>query len=281
LLTVYSAKLSLILLTLRLAAAKRVLQTCHALVGALTVWVLGTAIALALECDIPRPWDYRETREHRCIVNRSVLWYSFVIGDILSDLAVFAIPVSVIYNLQLSTSNRWALIGVFGSRLAVVVCAAIRLSLLPAYLKSYDTSWDGVPQQIWIQIIQCLSIISTSIPSLKQFFGAFESGFMDISMENRTGNTYRAGKKSTRTGAAQSRGSMRHESLTFALQTLSSTGKKLNPTDIMERDTETYGIGATGQRQLDTESTKELCEQSSLEDPDYIGILVTREVLVS
>lgn len=272
LLAIYCAKLSLMLLTMRLAAANKILQACRGFIVMLTLWALGCMVALALQCDLPSLWDYRTTNEHTCAISRAGFWYSIAVGDIISDLVVFGLPTIVVYKVQISASSRWALLCAFGSRLAVVICSIIRVTLLPAYFASSDASWAGVPQQMALQIAQCLSIITTCIPSLEQFFGAFDSGFMDISMRKRTGTTYRTGNRSQ---TDSFRGATGQGNASFAMHSLTSQGKSHDTVKVVVNGDSRIGHGQ------DSESTKGLRDWSSEDGLDLDGITVTREVLVA
>ncbi|KAJ9656469.1 hypothetical protein H2198_004928 [Neophaeococcomyces mojaviensis] len=185
------SKMSTIFLLTRLAPKPKIRRTCQAVGALFTIWALGSILGLALQCQLPRPWDYRQTETHQCSVNAAALNYSVMVFDILTDIACIVIPITMLWNLQMAVQRRWSLIGAFGCRIAVCICSAIRISALVTYFQTSDKSWEAVSPQTWAQVVQCLSIISACIPSLKVFLGSLDSGFMDISMRIHGGPTYR------------------------------------------------------------------------------------------
>lgn len=185
--TIYFAKASLLFFILRLTPARATRRACQGVLLVITLWIIGTIIAFTLQCNLPRPWD---TRQHQCHVNIPALYYVTGVGDILTDLSVIVLPALVVWNVQIPARKRCTVIAVFATRLVVAICAAIRLSTLPRYFGTSDKSWEAVSPQTWIQVIQCLSIITACIPCLKPFLESLESGFMDISMKGIIGPTY-------------------------------------------------------------------------------------------
>jgi hypothetical protein len=199
--TIYLAKLSLILFIMRLTPSYKTLYFCYGFVVALTLWMLGTVFLLAFQCPLPQPWDFMPLRLEKCAVDIARLYFSIGAVDILTDLIVIVTPAVIVWNVQISRRQRFTVIGVFSSRLAVCICSALLLASLPTFLKSRDRSWEAVRPQTWRQVVQCLSIITACIPCLRPFLASLESGFMDSSMQGVIGRTYggdsseRGGKK--------------------------------------------------------------------------------------
>ena len=193
LITIYFAKISLVFFIMRLTPVRTTIHICYGLIAGITAWTIATTIALALQCNPPRPWDYIETAKHTCNVNIPALYASIGAIDILTDLAIVLMPVVIVWNVQISLHQRFTVIGVFACRLAVCVCSALRLSSLPAYFHSADKSWEAVTPQTWTQVVQCLSIITACIPCLRSFLASLQSGFMDSSVKGVLGTTYGAG----------------------------------------------------------------------------------------
>jgi hypothetical protein len=238
--TIYFAKTSLLFLILRLTPARPTRRACHGVCFVITLWITGTIIAFALQCNLPRPWD---TRQHQCHVNIPALYYATGVGDILTDLSVIILPALVIWNVQIPARERWTVFAVFASRLVVVICTAVRLSTLPKYFGTSDQSWAAVSPQTWIQVIQCLSIITTCIPCLKPFLESLESGFMDISMKGIVGPTYggeyshQSARSGNRTWGGTANGS-------FMMAPLSSNAGKRANMEVTQTEAEAGGLAS-------------------------------------
>ena len=187
-LTIACAKASLILLIVRLSPARKVQRLCYVFLALIALWTLIFLFLFAFQNSLPRPWDYTRTPAN---ISTAPLYYSLGATDILTDLLVTLLPAYVIWNVQIPFHKRLTVIAVFAVRLVVPLCAAIRMSTLPPYVdETADRSWEAVTPQTWTQVVMCLSIITACIPCLKPFLESLESGFMDMSMAQRSGMTY-------------------------------------------------------------------------------------------
>lgn len=178
---------------MRLTPSHNILYFCYGFITTLTMWMLASVFSLAFQCSLPQPWDSMQLHLATCEVNIARLYYSIGAVDILSDIVIIVTPTIIVWNVQISRAQRFTVIGVFGSRLAVCTCSAILLASIPAFIKSSDRSWEAVTPQIWRQVIQCLSIITACIPCLRPFLASLESGFIDSSMRGVIGKTYGGG----------------------------------------------------------------------------------------
>ena len=280
--TLLFSKLSTIFLLTRLAPRHNTRLICQAVATFFVVWALGSILGLTFQCQLPRPWDYRETDTHQCPVRAAALNYSIMAFDIATDIACIIIPIYLLWNLQIAVHRRWTLIGAFGCRLVVCICSAIRISTLVTYYNSSDKSWEAVDPQIWAQVVQCLSIMSACIPSLKVFLGSLDSGFMSVSMRIHGGPTYRAnyGYGSRAMPAHSAYASKQPTRNSFALASLSKEAKIDETTD--RAPVKGTSVDSTDRANSLTESTRYLWQQSPEHDASQLdrGIMVTREVHV-
>ena len=188
--TVYFAKASIVFLIKRLSPFRTTHRLCYGLLGIISIWAIAETFVFAFQCSVPSPWNYTGT-----CVSLSAMYYTEATFDIITDLAVIVLPAWVIWGVQIPLRKRLAVIAVFSGRIVVVICSACRIGFLHTYLDSRDKSWNAVTPQTWLQIIQCLSIITACLPCLKPFLESLESGFMDMSMKPHTGATYGSGRQ--------------------------------------------------------------------------------------
>jgi len=278
--TILFSKLSTVFLLTRLTPKHNIRRACQIIGALMVMWAFSSFLGLAFQCQLPRPWDYRQSSSHQCPVNIAALNYSIMVFDILTDVVCIILPITVLWDLQMDTNRRWNLIGAFCCRFSVCICSAIRISALTTYYHSADKSWEAVAPQKWAQILQCLSIISACIPSLKVFLGSLDSGFMDLSMRMHAGPTY---------SGAYARGSKHDRAKHSASVTtgksfaLASYSKEAEIDDSFEEgDPGSTSTNGTDRACSDAESTRHLRRQSSdLEASQLSGrITVTKELHV-
>lgn len=281
--TLLFSKISTIFLLTRLAPKHNTRRICQGVGALFIVWALGSILSLTFQCQLPRPWDYRQTDTHQCPVNTAVLNYSIMVFDILTDLACIIIPITMLWSLQMAAHRRWSLIGAFGCRFAVCICSAIRISTLVTYYSSSDKSWAAVGPQTWAQVVQCLSVMSACIPSLKVFLGSLDSGFMDMSMRMHGGPTYRTHYGYGSKGGVSNHSANSHKHPSGNSFASASLSKETYADDAISRVAQGgTSVDSTDRAGSLTESTTYLRQQSpDIETtPPEDGIMVTREVHV-
>ncbi|RMZ89890.1 hypothetical protein DV736_g2868, partial [Chaetothyriales sp. CBS 134916] len=235
-LAVYFAKISLVMIIMRLSPAHFVQRLCVGVLLFITAWILAEIFAFAFQSPTPQAWNYTQTR--RGGVNVPALYYTAAAGDIVSDLLVIILPAYVIWQVQISMKRRLAIISVFFVRICVIICSIIRIPALIHYVTSTDRSWHAVGPQTWIQIIQCLSILTACTPCLKPFLEALESGFMDLSLGQIRGDTYRAHSGVLET--AHSSGHAGQKSSGTSSSTPTKRKSRLSSAGVANNDDESY-----------------------------------------
>ncbi|KAB2570999.1 hypothetical protein DIS24_g12422, partial [Lasiodiplodia hormozganensis] len=78
------------------------------------------------------------------------LAYLQSVGNILTDLLLTFGLLVCLTKLKLSIYNRWALRGVFLIGLVATVSAIVKITKLPALMKTTDPTWDGISLSIWV-----------------------------------------------------------------------------------------------------------------------------------
>jgi hypothetical protein len=107
-----SAKASLVYLIIGLHPPVDVLWMCRGILVTLVTWATISILVTAFQCDLPRPWD----QGGHCI-NRYGLDMFNCIANILTDLALVAVPVYLMMKVQVTNSKRVLVVSLFGSRL--------------------------------------------------------------------------------------------------------------------------------------------------------------------
>ena len=140
-------------------------------------WGIGSAIALALQCQTPAPWN---VINNQC-VNQAALYYSVGVLNIITDVAIILMPALIVFNLQIRRRERASIWIIFATRLAVVAAAIVQLCVLGSYLSSTDLPWLNTIPTIWGQVMVNLSVITACIPLVKPFLDVLQFSLVDTS----------------------------------------------------------------------------------------------------
>jgi hypothetical protein len=76
------------------------------------LWALAFIFSLAFQCDLPTPWDYNST-----CVDEWTLHLALNVFNILTDLALIAIPVVMLWWVQARSAKKWTVMILFATRI--------------------------------------------------------------------------------------------------------------------------------------------------------------------
>lgn len=86
---------------------------CWVLIGLVIAWMVTTLLIALLICQpVAKNWDFSITTGH--CGDTTVAFIAVAVIDIVIDLLIFALPVPMVLNLQVSTAHRIALAAIFG-----------------------------------------------------------------------------------------------------------------------------------------------------------------------
>ncbi|KAF2466473.1 uncharacterized protein BDR25DRAFT_269074, partial [Lindgomyces ingoldianus] len=113
---------------------------------------------------------WRLSHELKCH-NEAVEIISVVVISTLQDLFICALPIFLVWNLQISRRQKAALIGIFALGLLTCVCGVMRTYYaIYVYYYTYDITWIAHHGWIWTALEADLGVICASAPALKVFF---------------------------------------------------------------------------------------------------------------
>ena len=101
------------LLIISIKPLKPLLLSCHILLGIIGAWGVAAVISLAIQCDLPSPWD---STPGRCL-NQQALYIGLGAGNILIDLATIILPFILVWNVKLPSAKRAQISGLFALRI--------------------------------------------------------------------------------------------------------------------------------------------------------------------
>ncbi|EEH05173.1 conserved hypothetical protein [Histoplasma capsulatum G186AR] len=170
------SKVALALLIIYIKPLSAVLYACRCLIAAIAAWGVTGIIALAAQCDPPRPWDFSDGR----CVNQQALYTALDTLSIITDIALIILPFFLVFQVQLPTRKRLTIVSFFCMRIFVPLFTIFSLASQNQYFSSrpLDKTWHAVRPTIWAQATLCISIITTCIPSLKRVMADLQTGLM-------------------------------------------------------------------------------------------------------
>ncbi|KAM7200850.1 putative integral membrane protein [Naviculisporaceae sp. PSN 640] len=145
-------------------------------------------------------WD--KSIPSACIPNLPQ-WYINAAGNIITDVAVFVLPLPALWKLNLARPQKLALVGIFCLGFFTVVVSVIRIR----YLRMFeDFTWENAPAGCWsigelTSAITCCCLptlrplLTRYFPSLGSRIGRSSKGYAQT-FEHGTGATSTIGQKS-------------------------------------------------------------------------------------
>lgn len=103
--------------------------------------------------------------------NEGALIVVVVVVSTLQDLVICALPIFLVWNLQIPRRQKAALIAIFAMGLLTCVCGIMRTYYaIYLYYFTYDITWYAYYGWIWTALEAQLGVVCASAPALKVFF---------------------------------------------------------------------------------------------------------------
>lgn len=158
-----------ILLQYRRIFTGRIIQRL-ALVGLvfLAAWTVTLAFLLSLVC-IPVAAFWDPTVEGRCLPFL-LIWYVMAGVNLVTDFAIFSLPLPVINSLQLPRRQKMMLLIVFGLGFFTCAISIIRIRTLRVAAETQDPTWDNVDAATWSFLELTIGVLAACLPTLRPIF---------------------------------------------------------------------------------------------------------------
>ncbi|KAH6688256.1 hypothetical protein F5X68DRAFT_260772 [Plectosphaerella plurivora] len=134
------------------------------------------------------------------------VWYFSSGMSMATDIVIFAVPIPSVLKLQLRMKQRIIVLGIFCLGFFVCIISIYRMFTLKAGVISTDPSWENIGAAIWSCIEVNVSIIASTLPTLRPLVARLIPGF-GLSSAGKDRTTYlRYGSESAaiRAGAFKS-----------------------------------------------------------------------------
>ncbi|KIX95787.1 uncharacterized protein Z520_08495 [Fonsecaea multimorphosa CBS 102226] len=169
--------------------------------GLLTIaWTVTSIIASAFQCSLPHPYLITT---NKCF-SQVGFWDAVAVIDILIDVALMAMPVWLVYNLQLPIKKKIAVCFAFSFRILAIACTIWRMSEMHRF---FDRSAD-ITFESWLPTIATIlevffSVFAACVPHLRPFMESIQAGYLSGVIQEGDGrfgygnDSYLMGKMAT------------------------------------------------------------------------------------
>lgn len=168
-------KVSTLSLLLALAPNKTYRMPMLAVGGVIVLWGVAAIFASAFQCSLPHPYLITTGR---CF-SQVGFWDAMGAFDIITDIAIMALPIYLVYNLQLAAQKKFAVCFAFSFRILAIGCTIWRLVSMH---KFFDRATD-VTFESWLPTIATIlevffCVFSACVPHLRPFMESIQAGYL-------------------------------------------------------------------------------------------------------
>ncbi|KAK8045613.1 hypothetical protein PG993_005637 [Apiospora rasikravindrae] len=158
-------KVSILLQYRRIFTQKLTQWMSGGLLTFILAWTVTLSVLLPLVCyPVDKFWE--PSLPGSC-VDQLAVWYVMAGVNIVTDFAIFVIPLPVIKSLQLPTKQKMLLVVVFGLGLFTCIISCLRIRTLKMASLTKDPNWDNTDAALWSFIELCIGMLTSSLPTLR------------------------------------------------------------------------------------------------------------------
>jgi HAMP domain-containing protein len=134
-----------------------------------TISLVGIWFSVIFACKpIAAGWDVRLSVDADCI-NRPPIYITQAAFGSVTDLMLLLLPIPTVVGLQMSTRQKFGLLGLFAIGSITLITSIVRLVLLLPSLSNPDQSWSLAEGCLWVIVEANLLIMCGSLPTLRVF----------------------------------------------------------------------------------------------------------------
>ncbi|KAI1776307.1 hypothetical protein F4818DRAFT_413666 [Hypoxylon cercidicola] len=170
-LSVSFAKMSMLVLYLRLAPHAWFRFTCYSCIAIIACYSLAAAFVESLACR-PLQGIVDESLDAECYDSYPA-YIALSSLNIGIDVIILLLPIPLVVRMQLPKRQKVSVILLFATGIVVCAVALKRVTYIPVLEASEDYDWDAVPDMILCFIEVNFGIICASVPTVRPFFSRF------------------------------------------------------------------------------------------------------------
>ncbi|KAI9803961.1 MAG: hypothetical protein M1833_000242 [Piccolia ochrophora] len=165
--TVCLSRVSVALLIARLTRSKKHLVATHVATGFAAVWGVAALFTIA-----------------------ALRWEIITGIGVFIEIILLALPVFLVWGLQMPFGPKAVVVAAFSFRLPVIATTILRIIYLRTGLESDDMTFDLVTGTILSQVDMHYSLMAATIPCMKPFVKAFNTGYYTHTPDQAGGSQY-------------------------------------------------------------------------------------------
>ncbi|PKS07321.1 hypothetical protein jhhlp_005923 [Lomentospora prolificans] len=168
----FGAKMTLLLQYYRILAVHRMRIVYIAALVVIGCWAFAQVLIMLLICrPIQGLWD--KTVEAECMPNAPQIYVNAA-GNIITDIAIFLLPMPTIKHLNLKKSQKIMLFGIFSLGFFTVAISVIRIKFLNiGNSEGGDVTWQHVESSGWSLGELASALTCASLPTLRPFISKY------------------------------------------------------------------------------------------------------------
>ncbi|TVY51764.1 Satratoxin biosynthesis SC1 cluster protein 4 [Lachnellula cervina] len=186
--TLAGAKLSILFLYRRLSPDKWFRKCVYFMMGVIMCYSIAILFSVIFPCKpISANWDVTIT-DGKC-ADKTKIYLATAGLNVITDILILALPIPMVWNLQMPRRRRIGLVGLFALGSATCVTSIIRLIYLIPMLSNVDSTYAVALPLIWVEVEVNLVIIVCCLPALQYFLRRFAPRLIGERSNQRTTET--------------------------------------------------------------------------------------------
>ncbi|KAI4275922.1 MAG: hypothetical protein LQ337_002837 [Flavoplaca oasis] len=172
------AKSSVCIHLFRLFPYRASRHSSRVLMSLIGIWTISATFVTAFECELPNPWSI--TSSDKCI-NLLAFWTYYGVFNIVTDIVLIVLPVSIVIRLQMKASQKAVIIACDASRSTAIIAQILQIAYLQTSIPR--TANTDLLYDLWVpillgQTVLFFSLLSSCFPFLKFLIDALETGMI-------------------------------------------------------------------------------------------------------
>ncbi|KAJ6779969.1 hypothetical protein PWT90_03347 [Aphanocladium album] len=174
-LTLCLSKCSLLALILRIIGRKtgKSRPICIAMMAVSALWGVGSSVAYLVTC---RADTLLTTQNLTQCPSQGARWAVITAIDIFTEVAAWLLIVELTWNVNMSVARKLQVIMAFSFRLPLIILSAVHLAYFSKYPSSDQPQFAIIDSLLFQQAMISWSLISATVPNLKNFLKSFSIG---------------------------------------------------------------------------------------------------------
>ncbi|KAI4260462.1 MAG: hypothetical protein L6R42_004053 [Xanthoria sp. 1 TBL-2021] len=120
------------------------------------------------------------------------------IANLLTDILILAMPIPIVWSLQLDRHKKIGVCGLFLLGGFVCIASIMRFYYLESVGKGADPTWDNVDVTIWSTVEPCIGVVCACLPIMGPFLRTHILSFSTSVLRSRQSGSAHTGKSGSR-----------------------------------------------------------------------------------